>query len=296
MSWRARYAEILDEDRSLAELTTWKIGGRARSFLMPRSEAEALALQADLAAAGVTPLILGGGANLLIDDAEHERPIIHLGALAAIEEEGDCLRVQAGHPFLRLVAEAARVGRSGLEGLAGIPGQMGGICRMNAGGRWGEIKDLIEQVVVATPAGERLILARDECGFGYRRSAIDGLIMAVVLRLGRGDPDRLRASAAEHLRIKAAAQPLKLPSGGCCFANPAEISAGRLVDELGLKGERRGDAQISEQHGNFIVNLGRARFAEVMELIELIEREALDRRGIRLRREIGIWRGPAACG
>lgn len=289
MSWRRRFADIRIEDRELAELTTWKIGGRARDFLEPEDADQALALFAELHAAGEAPLVLGGGANLLIDDGVHERPIIHLGRLRDLREEGERLHVAAGYPFLKLVGETCRAGRSGLEGLAGIPGQMGGICRMNAGGRWGEIKDVIDRVVVATPSGERLVLGRDECGFAYRASALPGLVLEVVLALGRDDAAALRARAADYLRIKGASQPLKIPSGGCCFANPEGISAGRLVEELGLKGERRGDAQISEQHGNFIVNLGRASFAETMALLELVETEARTRRGISLRREIGIW-------
>ncbi len=292
MSWRARFAEIRTGNRELAELTTWKIGGRARDFLEPEDAEQALALFAELHAAGEEPLVLGGGANLLIDDGGHERPIIHLGRLRDLDEEGETLRVAAGYPFLKLVGEMSRAGRSGIEGLAGIPGQMGGICRMNAGGRWGEIRDVIDRVVVATPEGERLVLGRDECGFSYRSSALPGLVLEVVLALGRGDPGALRARAAEYLKIKGASQPLKIPSGGCCFANPEGISAGQLVDELGLKGERRGDAQISEQHGNFIVNLGQASFADTVTLLELVESEALSRRDIRLRREIGIWPSP----
>ncbi|MEZ6196049.1 MAG: UDP-N-acetylmuramate dehydrogenase [Planctomycetota bacterium] len=291
MSWRDDFADILDADRDLAESSYYRIGGRARAFLEPRDAGETAALVAALARAGEPWRVLGGGANVLMDDADHDEPIVHPSRLRGRVEDGELVRVGAGESFPRLVADVAREGREGLETLAGIPGQVGGICAMNAGGRHGEFADRVVRVQVATTDGELRWLARDEVGFGYRHTDLPaGVVTAVELRLPfASDPEAVRGRAAEILRRKKETQPLRLPSSGCVFANPEGGSAGRLIDELGLKGRRVGDAEISPLHGNFIVNLGAARYAEVLALIDEIEAEAASRRGIALRREIRVW-------
>ncbi len=292
MSWREIYSQILEAHRDLSGLTTFKVGGEALSFLRPRSAEELAELYAALAQAGRSFRLLGGGANVLVEDGLHEIPFIHLDRLttkAALAD--DVLAVEAGYPFLKLVSETVRDGWSGLESLAGIPGQMGGICAMNAGGRWGEIKDFIVWVDVATDSGEILRLKPADCHFGYRKSNMGGLVTRVGLGLERSkDVAATQACLAANLKAKGATQPLRVPSGGCCFANPPGQSVGRIVEELGLKGHRCGDAQISEIHGNFIVNRGRARFEDVLALIEQIEQAVKAERGISLRRELKIWR------
>jgi UDP-N-acetylmuramate dehydrogenase len=293
--WRDDFAEIKNEDEDLAEHAYYRIGGRARCFLEPRSAEETAALVAALHRAGESYRILGGGANVLIDDAVHEEPIVHPGALCQRErrDEGGraILRLGAGLSFPKLVAATTREGLAGLEGLAGIPGQVGGICVMNAGGRHGEFADRVLRVQVATEAGELRWLAGSEAGFGYRRSDLPrGVVTAVEIALEPcADAEALKAKMKEILRRKGATQPLKLASSGCVFANPEGASAGRLVDELGLKGRSVGEAEISDLHGNFIVNRGGARFGDVLALIELIESEARSRRGLDLRREIRVW-------
>ncbi len=276
----------------MAPLTTWRIGGPAEMFFSPRNSDEAALLLRTLTDEGLVFRVLGGGANVLLDDRPHGVPYIHPGRLTELRRDGDLWHVGAGVSFPRLVADASREGWSGLEVLAGIPGQMGGICRMNAGGRHGEIRDVVERVRMALPSGELRWFDAEEVGFAYRKTALPaGVITEVVLRLRfSSDPAALTRRMGEVLKAKAASQPLKSPSGGCVFANPEGISAGRLVEELGLKGVRRGGARISEQHGNFIVNEGGAAFEDVLGLIEEVEKQALQRRGIRLRREVTIWR------
>ncbi len=235
--------------------------------------------------------LIGGGANVLIEDGCHQRPFLHLDRLSTVQwhEDGQLI-VGAGYPFLKLVSETVRQGWRGLQGLAGIPGQMGGICAMNAGGRWGEIKDVIAWVEVATSEGEVKRMPREACGFAYRSSQIPGVITRVCLQLEKEeDLGRLKQEMAACLKAKGASQPLKLPSGGCCFANPPGLSVGQIVDELGLKGMRHGDAMISEIHGNFIVNLGQARFDHVLYLMKKIEGAVLDATGHVLRRELQLW-------
>lgn len=292
MSWQKRFSDIIEEQRPLAPLTTYKVGGVAKTFLRPRSANELAELYAALTQAEAPFRILGGGANVLIEDGEHTRPFIYLDQMKTVthDDEGH-FEVEAGYPFLKLVNETVREGWAGLEGLAGIPGQMGGICTMNAGGRWGEVKDVIRWVEVATPEGRLVRLEPGACGFAYRRSLLPGLVARVGLKLERSaDPAATRSRLASFLKAKGSSQPLKIPSAGCCFANPEGMSVGRMVEELGLKGERRGDAAISDIHGNFIVNLGQARFDDVLALMELVESSVKTAHGIDLRREVEIWR------
>ena len=293
MSWSTDFTEILDANRSLAPMTTWRIGGRAQWFFVPRTATEAARLLARLENEGRAWQVLGGGANVLVDDGVHATPIIHTGGLDATTTSGDdgLFNVGAGVSFPRFVADSVRSGFGGLESFAGIPGQMGGICAMNAGGHWGEIRDVVENVEMALVTGDVVRLEPADVSFSYRRAHLPrGIVTAVTLRLEADrNPADLMATRKEVIRKKGATQPLALPSGGCVFVNPESIPAGKLVDELGLKGLRVGDAEVSSQHGNFIVNHGAARFRDVMELVETIEARALRERSITLRREVKVW-------
>lgn len=277
---------------SLSQLTTYRIGGAADHFLTPRTTQDVAELLRLFHEEGLSWRILGGGANVLLDDRAHETPFIHIGHLDEISHRSDSLRVGGGVLFPGLVNRATGDGWAGLETLAGIPGQMGGICAMNAGGRHGEIAELVESIDFVTSAGEVRSLRADEIGFRYRGTELPaGIITSVTLRLEDGDPEDLRRRRAGILQAKRDSQPLTTPSGGCVFANPDSIAAGQLVEELGLKGQSLGDARISPVHGNFIVNEGRARFDDVLGLIELIETRARNERGVSLVREIKIWPG-----
>ena len=290
MSWPKNLRAFRRCDVDLAPFTYYRIGGRARDFFSPTSDQDVADLLHHLNNAARPWRVLGGGANTLIDDGLHETAIIQLGALDSLVKEDELLLVGAGYPFLKLVGDTVRSGRQGLEGLAGIPGQMGGICAMNAGGRWGEIKDVVVWLEIATAAGTIERVSNADCGFGYRSAKLSGIVTRAALRLPKAaDPQALRRTLSSCLKSKSASQPLQMPSSGCIFANPEGGSAGRLVESMGLKGRRVGDAEISLLHGNFIVNHGTATFADVLQLIELVEQTALERHGIVLRREIQIW-------
>jgi UDP-N-acetylmuramate dehydrogenase len=292
LSWRENFSDIIDENTPLKDLTTFKVGGHAKYFVRPRDAQELAQVYKALVDDETCFRILGGGANLLIDDGVHDTPILYLDRLNTRQENSDGEFVLgAGLPFLKLVNETVRNGWAGLEGLAGIPGHVGGICTMNAGGRWGEFKDVVTWVEVATPEGEVKMIPRENCGFAYRSSNLPGLVTAVGLKLERSvDAKETRAQLASFLKSKSGSQPLRASSAGCCFANPPGRSVGQMVEELGLKGERRGAAEISDIHGNFILNLGGARFDDVIALFELIEDRVQQAFGITLRREVQIWR------
>lgn len=288
------WGELADWDRpgtDLSELTTYQIGGRAQHALYPTTTSDVASILQRLHHEGVDWRVLGGGANVLLDDSAHETPIILTQALSQVSSEGGLYRVGAGVSFQGLVNNTIRAGWSGLENLTGIPGQMGGICAMNAGGRHAEIREMVESVEFVTATGTMQTLSPDDVAFRYRGTGLPkGIVSQVTLRLKEGDPDILKARSAEILRMKRETQPLTIPSGGCIFANPESVAAGQLVEELGLKGETMGGARISEVHGNFIVNESSARFSDVMALIEMIEAAASKERGIDLVREVKIWK------
>lgn len=291
------WEELADWDRpgtDLSELTTYRIGGRAQHALYPGTTGDVASILQRLHQEGVGWRVLGGGANVLLDDSAHETPIVLTQNLIQVSNEGGVYRVGAGVSFQGLVNKTIRAGWAGLENLTGIPGQMGGICAMNAGGRHAEIRAVVESVEFVTATGTIQTLSPDDVVFRYRGTGLPkGIVSQVTLRLKEGDSETLRARSAEILRMKRESQPLQIPSGGCIFANPESIAAGQLVEELGLKGKTMGGARISEVHGNFIVNESNARFSDVMALIEMIEAAASKERGIDLVREVKIWKGPS---
>jgi UDP-N-acetylmuramate dehydrogenase len=290
--WQERFAERLSRDRSLAELTTIRIGGVARHLFEPRREAEVGEMLAALDAEGGSYRVLGGGSNLLVPDVTLEGVVIHPLHLDDFAVEGTRITVGAGMSLPSLVARANDLGLGGLHLLAGIPGQVGGALVMNAGGRYGWIAPLVEEVRVRLPGGEPAVLSQQEMGFGYRSSRLPrgAVICSAVLRLEPvDDPRTLKRESGRILKEKNRAQPTTSWTFGCMFANPEGRSAGRLIEEAGLLGTQRGDARISPRHGNFVENLDHARAADVLALIELAEQRVRADFGIELRREVQIW-------
>jgi UDP-N-acetylmuramate dehydrogenase len=301
----------------LAPRTTMRVGGTAAWLLEPATPEElGLAWRAALER-GVRPRVLGGGANLLIEEGDHGvvittdrmRRVFRPGAAHTPEEDARQREEGAGREP-RLVAWAGagmpglcRIARdsglAGLAGIVGIPGHLGGGIAMNAGGRWGELWDVVAAVRVLTPAGEELELPRAECTPGYRDGGLgEHVVLAAEIALVPDDPARIRAEMQDYLAQKSAAQPVQEHSSGCVFRNPApEVadgrSAGQLVDQCGGKGLARGDAVVSAKHGNFIVNRGSARAADVLGLIEDLRRLVADRTGILLETEVRVWRAMA---
>lgn len=302
-----------------------RVGGRAEWLLEPASPDELVAGWRAARERGFTPRILGGGANLLIEDGLHPGVVIATERLrylfrpglredptrqwqlreapstpeSAAAHDDDDLRLIAwsGATLLGLVRAASDLGWSGLEGLAGVPGQVGGGVAMNAGGRWGDFWDVVESVrVLETQSGEVKDLARDVCTPRYRDGGMEGrIVLGAVLRFRRSTKEQVRAKVSEYLKTKRSVQPVTEWSAGCIFKNPpAEVSdgrsAGKLIDDCGAKGLSRGDAWVSPLHGNFIVNRGQATPADVLTLIEDVRDRVEQRSGVRLATEVKIWR------
>lgn len=293
MIWRSACATSIDRSSPLAEWTTLGVGGPADAVAFPESVEACSALVAECAARGTPWRVLGRGSNLLVADEGVRGVVVHTERLRWIRfGEGGRVRAGAGTPTSDLLAQTRRRGLGGLACLVGYPASVGGAARMNAGGRWGETGPVVEEVVVVDPAGEVRTLSAADCAFGYRTSALAGhVVVEVAFRLPEVDPAAYRA----HLRAihaeKRATQPLDRPSAGCVFRNPAPgVSAGRLVDECGLKGAAVGGAAVSEVHANFIVNRGGATADDVLRLIEQVRDAVARRAGRELVLEVEVWR------
>lgn len=277
----------------LAAHTTLKIGGPAEFFYEPQRPEDLAALLTRLESEGVPARLLGGGANTLAPDGGVAGAVVHTGTLRRIFREGERLRAWPGVTLPQLVRTALEAGLGGLEKLVGVPGQVGGGLAMNAGSAaWG-LWDEVEEISVWEPGGAVRRLLPAEIGPGYRDGRLGGrVVLEALFRLRPEAPAALKARQDEFLRRKNSTQPVTLSSAGCAFKNPAGDSAGRLVDAAGLKGRRRGGAEISAVHANFIVNRGGARAADVRGLVEEAEAAVAAQFGVRLERELVIWPEP----
>lgn len=290
---RVRYAEPLSRH------TSFRIGGPADAWVEVQSAAEILDLQRLACARGVPLAVLGIGTNVLVADRGVRGIVIKLGrALGtfAWREDGAQWRVQAGAaaPFKKLVMEAATRGLTGLEFAEGIPGSLGGGLLMNAGAFGGEISECVTGIEVVDAQHGIRELPRAELRFGYRRFDLpaDHVVTRIDFALATGDPAAIRATmqAAKQKRDKK--QPLGFPNAGSVFKNPPGEFAGRLIEGLGLKGRRVGGAMVSQEHANFIVNVGDATAADVKALMDEVTETVWRARAIRLVPEIklvGDW-------
>ncbi|OYT72012.1 MAG: UDP-N-acetylenolpyruvoylglucosamine reductase [Chloracidobacterium sp. CP2_5A] len=276
----------------MRRLTSLRAGGEIACLAFPDTPEKAARLVQRLNENGIRWSPLGYGTNLLVADGPLDRVAVSLRSMKApVTFDGLRVAVPAGYSLPRLVNQCADRGLSGIEGLSPIPGSVGGAIKMNAGSHGYEIADVIESVEVARD-GQVVTLPRAAIGFAYRHSPFTerDLILGTTLRLRPGDPATSRAEIAEYRRHRAATQPIHANSAGCIFKNPAPgLATGRIIDELGLKGETIGGATISTLHANFIVTNGAARAADILALIERIRSRAREARGIELEMEVDVW-------
>jgi UDP-N-acetylmuramate dehydrogenase len=238
--------------------------------------------------------VLGAGSNVLADDREHRYVVVSMREVKGEARfDGERVSVSAGFSLPRLCVEAARQGLSGIEGLGGIPGTVGGALWMNAGAYGHEIGEVVESVRVAR--GGRVVVVRgSEVKWDYRHTSFkEGeLLLGCTLRLRSADPEKIGARMEEAKRLRFATQPHGARSAGCFFKNPpgSGLSTGKMIDEMGLKGERRGGARVSPVHANFIVTEGReASAADALALAEEIRERFRREHGIELEYEVELW-------
>jgi UDP-N-acetylmuramate dehydrogenase len=276
----------------LSEFTRWKIGGTASAFGRASSEEELRALLADLG--DRRALVLGKGANLLVSDDGPGQPVLVLeGEFREFEMLPETIRFGAAVLIATVVQAARRGGREGLWILEAVPGSMGGALRMNAGTA---VEGIWQRVVWAEamwPDGHKERVTSDDVRPRYRGIDLDpqAIFLGAEIDAPRGDARRIEREHRERQDAKLEAQVYDQPSCGSTWKNPAPPapSAWELIDRVGMRGARRGDAQISPKHTNFIVNLGRARAQDVVDLMLETRRRVLEETGIALEPEIQFW-------
>ena len=288
---RVSPATLLRRDEPMAKHTTLRVGGPADVFAEPASEADLAAILKFCGERGVKFFILGRGSNLLVRDGGFRGVVICLSHanFSKIEVAGERLRCGAGAKLKNLAVEAKRNNLGGLEFLEGIPGSVGGALRMNAGAMGGATFDVVESVRFMDRAGNIFEKSRAEVPVEYRACPlfVENIALAAVFRGVPAPRVEIEAKLNEFNRKRWEVQPA-MPSAGCTFKNPAAIPAGKLIDELGLKGTRVGGAVVSAEHGNFLVNAGGATAADVLELIGILQAKARAERGIELHTEVEI--------
>lgn len=277
-------------DVPFAKLTTLGVGGLCRWLFEPQTESQAQAFVRACALEGLPWRVLGGGSNLVVL-GDVTLPVVRLRFPTQLTRTGQDLSAPASFGHMRLSAEAGAMGLSGMEYAAGIPGTVGGALHMNAGAYGRELVDVLARFRFLTPGGDLVEKAPEPGEFKYRWSFLTGghLALGLTVRLAPGDPARIQAQVEQFKLKRGTSQPLAMRNAGCIFKNPPGLNAGRLIDEAGLKGLRVGEAQVSEAHGNFLVNRGQASPAQFAELMAMVREKVRERHGIDLEPEVEIW-------
>lgn len=284
-------------DEPMQKHTSFKIGGPADIFVLPEGITD-IQQVVQFAYLKKLPLfILGRGSNLLVKDQGIKGIVLKTSpGLNQLEFSGERVRVGAGVSLPYLAKAACEKSLSGLEFIAGIPGTVGGAVAMNAGAAGHSLDELVSKVKVMDLSGEIKELSPAELGFGYRKSCLqqqDWIVLETELQLRKSNQEEIRQTMDELLKKRKKNQPLSFPNAGSIFKNPDSSlgPAGRLIDLAGAKGMRVGDAQVSELHANFIVNLGSAKASQVLKLIEEIQKMVKNKFGVHLELEVKIVGG-----
>jgi len=283
-----------ERGRKFSELTSLRVGGAVDWVLSPGTEEQAAELVHELEKRTIPWRPLGSGSNVLADDGEHHYVIVSLKELKSdLLFHGDQISVSAGYSLPRLCVDAARHGLSGIEGLNGIPGTVGGALWMNAGAYGQEIGTVVETVRVARD-GRVIEIPGREILWNYRHTSFrEGeLVLGATLLLHPDNAENIRSRMEDAKEQRLATQPHGARSAGCFFKNaPAsQIGTGKMIDDLGMKGTRRGGAIVSEKHANFIVTEGEeAKAADAMALAEEIRKRVKGEHGIDLEYEVELW-------
>lgn len=281
------------ENEPLANHTTMKIGGPADILIEP-SSIENLKKSIDVIKnSGLKWTVIGRGSNLLVSDKGIEGAVIKLGpGLDELEIEGNRVTAGGGMSLVNFAITISRKGLSGLEFAGGIPGSIGGAVYMNAGAHGSDVSKILEKAYVLFEDGTLEWLTNEEMKFSYRTSVLQkerpGIVVAAVFQLKEGNKEEIVAELQKNKDYRKETQPYNYPSCGSVFRNPLPNYAGNLIEKSGLKGHRIGGAQISELHGNFIVNTGNAKAEDVLGLIQHVKDTVLDLHGVKMETEVEI--------
>lgn len=278
---------MIIENKLLSEMTTFGVGGPARFYTEIRTINEAKEA-INFAKEHKIPFhILGKGSNSLFEDRGYSGLVILNKIDFFNEPEPGYFHVGAGYSFSLLGIQTARKGWSGLEFASGIPGSVGGAVFMNAGANGNEVSSTLEAVDFLSDEGVFQTLQREQLNFSYRSSIfqrLPGIITGAYIKLFPNEKARKRQ--LEIIDYRKHSQPYKDKSAGCIFRNPLNLSAGALIENVGLKGKTIGNAKVSEKHANFIINSGNATCDEILRLIALVKKQVKEQTGVELESEV----------
>lgn len=291
LSRRLSAAAVVRADEPLAKRTTLRAGGPADVYVEPADESDLASILKFCAERAESFFVLGRGSNLLVRDGGIRGVVICLAnpKFSGVEISGELLRCGAGAKLKQVSVDAKRAGLTGVEFLEGIPGSVGGALRMNAGAMGSETFGAVQSVRVMDHAGDARDVSVSEIKAEYRCCEMlkTHIALGAVFRCKVATREEVEARMGTFSTKRWDSQPAA-PSAGCCFKNPTTVPAGKLVQELGLKGTKVGGAMVSFEHGNFIVNNGNATAKDVLDLIALIKAKAKAERGIELHTEVEI--------
>ena len=277
-------------DEPMSRHTTFRVGGPADFFVTPKAKEEVRDVIRICKEAGMPYYIIGNGSNLLVSDAGYRGVIVQIcKEMNEVKVEGDLVKAQAGALLSGIAAKALAAELTGFEFASGIPGTIGGACVMNAGAYGGEMKDVLESVTVLTGEGEIIELSRNELELGYRTSVIAKkgyIVLGAVLKLERGDGEKIKTYMDELKEKRVTKQPLEYPSAGSTFKRPEGYFAGKLIEDAGLRGFQVGGAQVSEKHCGFVINRNHATAADIMELMRQVQIRVKENSGVDLEPEV----------
>ena len=277
-------------DEPMSRHTTFRVGGPADFFVTPKAKEEVRDVIRICKEAGMPYYSIGNGSNLLVSDAGYRGVIVQIyKEMNEVKVEGDLVKAQAGALLSGIAAKALGAELSGFEFASGIPGTIGGACVMNAGAYGGEMKDVLEFVTVLTGEGKIIELGRNELELGYRTSVIAKkgyIVLGAVLKLERGDGEKIKTYMDELKEKRVTKQPLEYPSAGSTFKRPEGYFAGKLIEDAGLRGFQVGGAQVSEKHCGFVINRDHATAADIMELMRQVQIRVKENSGVDLEPEV----------
>ncbi|MEM6314901.1 MAG: UDP-N-acetylmuramate dehydrogenase [Planctomycetota bacterium] len=290
--------DYVTADAPLAPLTWYRIGGPAQYLVRPNNVDELREAARRCSEENIPIYVLGLGANLLVSDEGVPGAVFRLDTpgFGSIKIDGGNVQLGAGFDMQKMVLRCCREGLAGVECMAGIYGTVGGGVTMNAGGRFGDIGGLIRSVTVMSAAGEVFDRTADDLHFGYRSTNIVApFIIAAELELEEDDPVAVTDRTKEVWMYKRSTQPLNAKSSGCMFTNPGPLpdgrtaSAGKLIDDAGLKGMRVGNAEVSSKHANFILAHAPCTAKDVTDLVSVVREKVQEKFGIELQTEVKFW-------
>jgi len=282
-------------DEPMSQHTSLKVGGNAAALIIVENEDRLIQIIRRLHEAAITYLPVGNLTNVIVRDGGYRGVILLMNGLNKIEYQqipgsGHFIYAEAGAALARVVGISDENGLTGLEFCAGIPGSVGGAVWMNAGAFGREMKDVVAEVSLLNDCGRKITLPKDEIFFCYRRTVLPekAIILNARLKVEKGERGQIKEKIREIIELRRKKHPLAYPSAGSVFKNLPGLPAGRLIEEIGLKGKSIGDAEVSPQHANFIVNKGKATASDILTLIDFIQNKAREEKGVNLETEVVI--------